>query len=143
VNIFPIEAAELIVKDTGKNCNGRQLFELQQSLTFTYGVNGGGWTYTVPKGFVTDFASIPRIFWMVFPPIGKYARAAVIHDYLYRLKGCSRFTADAVFREAMYQLCVPVWKRILIYYAVRIFGGCARRIANTTEDIIDQFHTKE
>ena len=35
---------------------------------------------TVPTGFVTDFASIPRIFWSALRPDGEYAYAAVVHD---------------------------------------------------------------
>lgn len=38
---------------------------------------------SVPAGFVTDLATIPRIFWTLLPPDGKYAKAAIIHDYLY------------------------------------------------------------
>jgi hypothetical protein len=37
----------------------------------------------IPVGYVTDFASVPPILWSLFPPIGKYNRAALIHDYLY------------------------------------------------------------
>lgn len=37
----------------------------------------------VPAGFVTDFATVPRVFWILLPPDGKYARASSIHDYLY------------------------------------------------------------
>ncbi|EFP3680354.1 DUF1353 domain-containing protein [Salmonella enterica] len=34
-------------------------------------------------GFVTDPTTIPRIFWTLLPPDGKYAKSAIIHDYLY------------------------------------------------------------
>ncbi|MFV2733470.1 DUF1353 domain-containing protein, partial [Escherichia coli] len=37
----------------------------------------------VPAGYVTDLASVPRILWSVFPPHGRYAKAAIIHDWLY------------------------------------------------------------
>lgn len=37
----------------------------------------------VPAGLITDLATIPRIFWILLPPDGKYAKAAIIHDYLY------------------------------------------------------------
>ena len=37
----------------------------------------------VPQGFETDFASVPRFFWRVVPPWGRYSPAAVVHDYLY------------------------------------------------------------
>jgi hypothetical protein len=46
---------------------------------------------SVPKGFVTDFASIPQGLWSLgLSPHGQYSRAAVIHDYLYWSQGCTR-----------------------------------------------------
>lgn len=37
----------------------------------------------IPKEFLTDFASIPRIFWIFLPPYQKlYGKAAIVHDYL-------------------------------------------------------------
>ena len=39
---------------------------------------------TVPKGFITDGASVPQILWSLLPPEGEYFRAAIIHDRLYR-----------------------------------------------------------
>lgn len=39
--------------------------------------------YTVPKGYITDGASVPRIFWFIYPPNRPdYLPAAIIHDYL-------------------------------------------------------------
>ena len=38
---------------------------------------------TVPKGFVTDMASVPRACWAFIAPFD-VARAAVIHDLLYK-----------------------------------------------------------
>jgi hypothetical protein len=37
----------------------------------------------VPRGFETDYASIPRAFWVILAPTGKHTYAAVVHDYLY------------------------------------------------------------
>ncbi len=79
----------------------------------------------VPKGFLTDFASVPRFLWRFLPPTGKYGKAAVIHDYLYRTQSCSRAEADAVFLEAMTDLNVGFWRRHLMYWAVRLFGSRA------------------
>jgi hypothetical protein len=44
-------------------------------------------TYTVPgnpegTGYVTDFASVPRLMWTLFPQSGRWDQAAVVHDYL-------------------------------------------------------------
>jgi hypothetical protein len=35
----------------------------------------------IPDGFVTDLASVPRIFWSFLPPDGTYEKAAVAHDW--------------------------------------------------------------
>ena len=35
---------------------------------------------SVPVGYVTDLASVPRILWSVFPPHGRYAKATIIHN---------------------------------------------------------------
>jgi len=78
---------------------------------------------TVPAGFVTDFASIPRAFWCVLWPTGKYAKAAVIHDYLYRTKGkATKVQADLVFLEAMQVLGVSRLVQRIMYQAVHRFG---------------------
>ena len=46
---------------------------------------------TVPKGFVTDFASVPKELWSFGLSLhGKFSKAAIIHDYLYWTQGCSR-----------------------------------------------------
>ena len=104
---------------------GRQRYELLEDLDVKLPVNGdgGGIRVQVPSGYVTDFASVPRLFWRVFPPSGKYNRAAIVHDYLYTNSTvCSRFLADGLFRELMRHLRVPLWKRVAMYYAVRMGG---------------------
>src|SRR5262245_22776830 len=55
----------------------------------------------VPDGFVTDFASIPRAFWTIYPRTGRYQWAAVVHDYLYWEQTLSREEADHILLEAM------------------------------------------
>lgn len=55
----------------------------------------------VPKGFVTDLASVPQIFWSKYPPTGRYAYAAVVHDYLYWYQNTTKEVADEVMFAAM------------------------------------------
>ncbi|EDQ5930015.1 DUF1353 domain-containing protein [Salmonella enterica subsp. enterica] len=76
----------------------------------------------VPAGFVTDLATIPRIFWSVMSPDGKYAKAAIIHDYLYDNALRTKYEADLIFLDGMTVLGVPKWKRTIMYWAVRLFG---------------------
>ena len=81
----------------------------------------------VPKGFVTDFASVPRSFWVAFPPCDIYTPAAVVHDYLYWMQfpECDQECADSFLNSAMESADVPSWKRVPIYMAVRVAGRSA------------------
>lgn len=76
----------------------------------------------VPSGATTDFASTPSALWSDLPPAGKWAPAAVLHDWLYWIQPCTREQADNVLREAMQDLGVD-WRRAeLIFDGVRIGG---------------------
>lgn len=44
----------------------------------------------VHVGFITDFASVPKILWGLFSPYGIAGKPAVIHDFLYRTPGLER-----------------------------------------------------
>ncbi|HAF44718.1 MAG TPA: phage tail protein [Gallionellaceae bacterium] len=76
----------------------------------------------VPAGFVTDLASTPRLLWTILPPHGQYAKAAILHDYLYDNATGSKRYADDVYLEAMEVLGVATWRRRVMYWAVRWFG---------------------
>jgi Protein of unknown function (DUF1353) len=80
---------------------------------------------TVPIGFVTDLASVPRLFWLLFPPAARYSYPAIIHDYLYWYQPFDRSAADDVLKEAMHDLTVPIEKILTVYTAVRAAGGKA------------------
>lgn len=78
---------------------------------------------TVPAGFQTDLASVPRIP-LVYDLCGDTASlAAIVHDYLYTTHLVDRATADAVLREASQVTGVPPWRRWLMWLGVRIGGG--------------------
>ncbi len=74
-------------------------------------------------GWVTDGATVPRVFWWLFPPIaGKYLEAAILHDALYRSQILTRNEADIIFLKALKSLGVNSFKRWTMYLAVRMFG---------------------
>lgn len=79
----------------------------------------------VPKGFTTDFASVPRLFWNILPPWGTYGKAAVLHDWLYHTQEFNRKFCDDLLMEAMTTLGVAAWKRWTIYLGVRLGGFVA------------------
>ena len=81
-----------------------------------------GGDIVVPADFVTDLASIPMGFRNFFPINGRHRQAAVVHDYLYANHIGSRKRADEIFLQAMTACDVPLWRRRLMYRAVRLFG---------------------
>lgn len=112
---------ELLVESVGDK------WVLKRAFKFYYANQDGNMLreIVVPEGFVTDFASTPKSLYPIFPPIGIYNKAAMVHDFLYS-KECpiaiERAQADLFFLQAMAVLKVPKWKRKLMYFAVKLFG---------------------
>ncbi len=79
--------------------------------------------FIAPVGFVTNFASVPRLFWSVLAPWGRHMKAAVMHDYLYRTGCVPRKDADKLFYRMMKELGVSWWRRSTMYRTVRLFGA--------------------
>jgi hypothetical protein len=79
----------------------------------------------VPKGFVTDFASIPPALQSFISQLGPYLLPAVVHDYLYWEQSCSKSQADSLFLKAMTEMRVRRRDRAAMYEAVHVFGGSA------------------
>lgn len=80
-------------------------------------------TLVVPAGFVTDFASVPRLPVVYLAAGGKGERAAVVHDWLYSTESVERATADAVLREALLSCGYSPALASTFYAAVRTFGA--------------------
>jgi uncharacterized protein DUF1353 len=80
---------------------------------------------TVPVGFVTDFASIPRKFWSFLPPDGKYTYPAIVHDFLYWTQTRPKEEADKIFKFGMEEFGIGTVNSTLIYNAVYWFGSNA------------------
>lgn len=96
--------------------------ELTENLSYYVDDN---YVIVIPKGFKTDFASIPRIFWNIIAPIGKWTLPSVMHDYLYsegyRL-GISRKQADKIFYQAMRKSFVAPITANIMWACVRLFA---------------------
>lgn len=75
----------------------------------------------VPLHFRTDGATSPRFLWPIFPPIGKYFKATVVHDFLLQT-GYDRKYADDIFLKALTELGIEGWRKNSMYYAVRMYG---------------------
>ena len=94
-------------------------FEVVEKYEFELNVTKG----IIEKGYKTDGASIPRIFWSLYPPYkSEYFTACVIHDWL-----CSKAMheksiknayklADLALKEAMLSLGVSKLTTYTFYY---------------------------
>lgn len=107
---------------------GAFCWRLEQDLVYESLEEDMGIPIIVPAGYVTDGASIPRIFWAVLPSWGRYSRAAVVHDLLCtRLcqgkphpQAPTRKIADAIFYEALWVSSVSYPIRMILWFGARI-----------------------
>jgi len=112
--------------------DGRR-WKLVNSFTYRIGSDTSQEKIVIHNGFITDFASVPQFLYWFLPPWGKYGKAAVLHDYLYkhhsvkisetRYMAFNRRKADEIFLEAMGVLGVKNWRKYPMFVAVRLFGG--------------------
>jgi hypothetical protein len=75
----------------------------------------------VPKGFVSDGATVFRLLWVIFPPVCRYLRATLVHDYLLEY-GYGWGKANRHFRRVLRHSDVPIWRRYLMIGAVETYG---------------------
>jgi len=80
-----------------------------------------GRTVTVPDGFTTDFATVPRAPIVYFLAGNTGNRAAVVHDYLIKSGEVSRRTADDVFYEALIASGVNEWRARVMFLGVQSY----------------------
>ena len=79
---------------------------------------------TVPAGFDTDLASIPKLVpkWII-SKVDAHLEAAIVHDWLYRTGRYSKEISDLIFLAGMEAAGVNKFTRTSMYKAVKWFGG--------------------
>ena len=82
-------------------------------------------TLTVPVGFRTDIASIPRLFRNLpfLDRDGLSRRAACMHDWLYAWQMKGKDAADRFLRAALLWEGASAATAAAFYYAVHLFGS--------------------
>lgn len=100
---------------------GKQAYKVDSPLVY----ERDGQIIQVNNGFDFDGASVPQMLWGLglSPMTGGYQRAACLHDALYASEYFEREKCDDIFLEAMESEGVQRFKRLAMYYAVRMFGG--------------------
>lgn len=113
-------------KDKIEGLSREAQYVLAEDYTFSFNHNGVTRTLTVPKGMLTDLASVPRIFRWLVGRVGRHLEAAIIHDWyfirwqdldLVAMKHDFIF-ANKLMNAAMIAANVPKWKRWVIMAAV-------------------------
>jgi len=103
---------------------GRRVAVIASDWLYCYPPTGE--VFLTPRGYETDFASIPGWAQILINPFGDHAEAAVIHDWLYAAgRAGGRDQADEIFRFAMAEQGVNPVKRNLMFQAVRLGGEAA------------------
>lgn len=116
----------------------KQHYIVAKDYTVYFNLDGEAKSITVPKGMLTDLASVPPIFRFYVGRVGRHLEASIFHDYLYMAwqftgisptKNMRRF-ADELMLAGM--LASGIWcKAWVIYWTVRLFGCCAFFSKNT------------
>lgn len=80
--------------------------------------------FTVPKGFLFDGASIPKVLQPILgkPHSSRFLVAAAFHDYMYQNVYFSRNFADEVFYLLLREFGVSSAKASLMFLGLRAFG---------------------
>ena len=97
---------------------------LQSPLVYQIGTNPAH-IVIVPRGFITDFASMPqplRALRDLMPSTDRYGVPALVHDYLYWRQDCTREQADNIMEIALKEAGVSVLERKLVREGLRQFG---------------------
>jgi uncharacterized protein DUF1353 len=119
---------ELVVKDVGD-------FDWKVMSPLRY--EGSSQCFEIPAGAETDFASVPVLFQWLIPRSGRYTKAAVLHDHLWRtpIDGVSKGDADGVFRRCMAELDVPFLRRWVMWSGVRLGSLWKSRFRDRLSDV--------
>ena len=81
--------------------NGR-CWKLVRAFTYRIGSEYSNAPVRVPRGFITDFASIPKFLFWLLPWWAKFNKSSVLHDWFYKIKrNENRKEADDIWYEAM------------------------------------------
>lgn len=104
-----------------RGSDGERRMRLLRDVVYV-AVDGKRWT--APKDFLTDGASIPRVFWSFVggPFDGQYREAAVVHDYYCQTKTEAWQDVHRIFYYACRAAGVDELKAKILYAAVR-YGG--------------------
>jgi len=117
-----IKMSEFLTELDAKLIKDDLIWKLDSPLEYVSDILG---KVTVPEGFETDLASVPRVPFVYMMWGGKAHREGVVHDYLYRIDSHPLATysqANEVFFEAMTVRGKKIYVRYPMWWGV-VLGG--------------------
>lgn len=79
--------------------------------------------FAVPRGFITDFATVPRFATWLVPVYGLYTKVAILHDWFIKYAiGAGLLSskdADGIFRRVLQEEGVPPLMAWIMWTGVR------------------------
>lgn len=112
--------SKFISKPLGWLLDDGRKFKLYKDFVY-YDSNGLKWI--APAGYESNGASVPRLFWIFYPPLtGKYRSAAIIHDWYCEFKTRPWRDVHNVFKEMCLACGVSSLNASILHLAVYCFG---------------------
>lgn len=125
-----VRGIEAVKTRTGEDAD----YVIGKPFSIRYRRQWEGWRrIIVPKGMMTDLASVPRFIRSLIDRVGPHLEAAIVHDFLYiawqdcfrKPRHADKQFADDLFLAGMTAAGVSPIKRHIIYEAVSLFGWAA------------------
>lgn len=96
----------------------------------------------IPKGFITDGASIPRVFWSIISPTGPLFLASILHDFAYQHGYLLTLDIDRMFEDGrnilFYKTHIKNFKNyapIYVLQSQRFFDAMLRDVTIDLTDV--------
>lgn len=119
-------------------------FQLKENFIFKWkhggilkGYESDTYEVKVPKGYTTDFGSLPRITQGIFNAVNDIAPAATVHDWCYSIELFERHVCDRIFYAALRANGIGWLRAQTLYRSVRL-GGWVAWPHNSKEKIEDR-----
>lgn len=96
--------------------HGAKVLELRQPILITELME------TIPVGFKSDGATIPKWLHWFARPYGDALYAALVHDYLLQHGDYPRYMCDKLFHTYLLRTGVNRHKATIMYCAVRLYS---------------------
>lgn len=113
----------------------------EKILMVDYKIYINGILVIIPKGFITDLASIPWVFRLMFNPDDpRFTVAALVHDWLYALEILKRTESDKIFFAILKtEPDVKKYEERCMFWAVYLFGWITYK--NHTEESVKRLRS--